>query len=199
MAIRDRVKELRRVRAGDLQENAANWRRHPKAQVDALAGVISEIGFAGALIAYEGDDGTLTLIDGHMRAGVSADQELPVVVLDVNEDEAKKLLATYDPIGAMAQTDTDALMSLLGDATFKAEPVNAMLEALANGEVQPLPNPTGWMDELENAGGGYQEKETVNLTFVIAKSDEWLVQQAIESFGVGRHAALVEMAKKCLI
>jgi len=199
MAIRDRVKELRRVRAGDLQEHAANWRRHPKAQVDALAGVISEIGFAGALIAYEGDDGTLTLIDGHMRAGVSADQELPVVVLDVNEDEAKKLLATYDPIGAMAQTDTDALMSLLGDATFKAEPVNAMLEALANGEVQPLPNPTGWMDELENAGGGYQEKETVNLTFVIAKSDEWLVQQAIESFGVGRHAALVEMAKKCLI
>lgn len=199
MAIRDRVKELRRVRAGDLQENAANWRRHPKAQVDALAGVISEIGFAGALIAYEDDNGTLTLIDGHMRAGVSADQELPVVVLDVNEAEAKKLLATYDPIGAMAQTDTDALMSLLGDATFQAEPVNAMLEALANGEVQPLPNPTGWMDELENVGGGYQEKETVNLTFVIAKSDEWLVQQAIESFGVGRHAALVEMAKKCLI
>ena len=140
MAIRDRVKELRRVRAGDLQENAANWRRHPKAQVDALAGVISEIGFAGALIAYEGDDGTLTLIDGHMRAGVSADQELPVVVLDVNEDEAKKLLATYDPIGAMAQTDTDALMSLLGDATFQAEPVNAMLEALANGERMPMPH-----------------------------------------------------------
>jgi ubiquinone/menaquinone biosynthesis C-methylase UbiE len=141
MTIRDRVKELRRVRAGDLQENAANWRRHPKAQVDALAGVISEIGFAGALIAYEDDNGTLTLIDGHMRAGVSADQELPVVVLDVNEAEAKKLLATYDPIGAMAQTDTDALMSLLGDATFQAEPVNAMLEALANGERLPLAPP----------------------------------------------------------
>ena len=110
MAIRDRVKELRRVRVGDLKENSGNWRRHPKTQIDALAGVIAEVGFAGALIAYEDDDGGLTLIDGHMRAGVSADQELPVVVLDVNEDEAKKLLA-----------------------------VNAMLEALANGERMPLP------------------------------------------------------------
>jgi len=131
---RDRVKELRRVRAGDLQENSANWRRHPQEQVNALAGVISEIGFAGALVAYEGDDGALTLIDGHMRAGVDAEQELPVIVLDVNEAEAKKLLATYDPIGAMAQTDTVALTSLLDAATFKDAPINDMLKALADAE-----------------------------------------------------------------
>src|ERR1700731_952190 len=47
-AIRDRVRELRRVRAGDLVPNPKNWRRHPAAQVNALHGVMAEVGFADA-------------------------------------------------------------------------------------------------------------------------------------------------------
>jgi hypothetical protein len=31
-AIRDRIIELRRVRAGDLLPNPKNWRRHPDVQ-----------------------------------------------------------------------------------------------------------------------------------------------------------------------
>ena len=38
-ALRDRVVELRRVVAGDLVPNPKNWRRHPKAQRDALSGL----------------------------------------------------------------------------------------------------------------------------------------------------------------
>jgi hypothetical protein len=38
MKIRDRVKSLVRVRAGDLLPNPKNWRKHPKAQADALRG-----------------------------------------------------------------------------------------------------------------------------------------------------------------
>ena len=64
MKIRDRVKELRRVRAGELRPHPKNWRTHPAAQRDALRGVLAEIGYADALLARELPDGTLELA-GH--------------------------------------------------------------------------------------------------------------------------------------
>lgn len=51
--IRDRTKDLRRVKARDLLVNPKNWRRHPKCQADALRGLLSEIGYADALLARE--------------------------------------------------------------------------------------------------------------------------------------------------
>jgi hypothetical protein len=79
--IRDRIRELRRVRASELVLNPKNWRRHPKAQVDALRGLLAEIGYADALLARELVDGRLMLIDGHLRAETTPDAEVPVLVL----------------------------------------------------------------------------------------------------------------------
>ena len=45
------------------------------------------------------------LIDGHLRAETTPDQLVPVLVLDVDENESHKLLATLDPLAAMAETD----------------------------------------------------------------------------------------------
>ena len=69
LPIRDRVKELRRVRASDLADNCNNWRLHPQHQRDALRGLLDEIGFAGAELTYHSkrNGGWLTLIDGHLR------------------------------------------------------------------------------------------------------------------------------------
>ena len=138
-AIRDRIVELRRVPAGELLRNPKNWRRHPPSQKAALRGVLSDIGFAGALLAYETPQG-LRLIDGHLRADIAKDQPVPVLVLDVTEADAAKLLATFDPLSAMAQPDQDKLMTLLQETQFQSADVNAMLEALANGERHPMPD-----------------------------------------------------------
>src|SRR5258707_15007068 len=51
--IRDRIKELRRVHAKDLLHNPKNWRRHPKAQAEALRGLLAEVGYADALLVRE--------------------------------------------------------------------------------------------------------------------------------------------------
>ena len=67
MKIRDRIKELRRVPASELQPNPKNWRTHPQAQQDALRGVLAEVGYAGALLARETPEGGLMLIDGHFN------------------------------------------------------------------------------------------------------------------------------------
>ena len=41
MEIRDRVVELRRIRAKDLTPNPKNWRRHPEVQAAALRGLLT--------------------------------------------------------------------------------------------------------------------------------------------------------------
>lgn len=112
--IKDRVKELRKVRAKDLIANPKNWRTHSEQQKLAMTAVLKEVGYADALLARELDDGRLILIDGHLRADTTPDQIVPVLVLDVTADEADKLLATIDPLAAMAGTDGKALTDLVG-------------------------------------------------------------------------------------
>ena len=133
MKIRDRIKELRRVKASELIPNPKNWRTHPIAQQDALKGILAEVGFAGAVLARELDDGTLMLIDGHMRAETTHDQEIPVLILDVDEAESDKLLATFDPIAAMAESDAHALDALLRNVDTGSEALQKMLAELAEG------------------------------------------------------------------
>ena len=131
MQIKDRIKELRRVPAKDIQPNPKNWRTHPKHQQDALKGILAEVGVADALIARELDDGTLMLIDGHLRAETMPEQELPVLVLDVNEEEADKLLLALDPLAALAGTDNDALSSLIENTSTENDGLSDLFDNLA--------------------------------------------------------------------
>src|ERR1700722_1306622 len=112
MQIRDRIKELRRVPASSLRPNPRNWRTHPANQRDALRGILAEVGYAGALLARELPDGSLELIDGHLRAETTPEALVPVLVLDVDEYEAAKLLATFDPLSALAETNGEALREM---------------------------------------------------------------------------------------
>jgi ParB-like chromosome segregation protein Spo0J len=129
MLIRDRIKELRRVEAGRLRPNPHNWRTHPQHQREALQGILAEVGYAAALLARELPDGTLRLIDGHLRAEITPDQEVPVLVLDVNEAEEKKLLAVLDPLAVLAETDEKLLKELVAEI----ETESAALQQLLNG------------------------------------------------------------------
>ncbi len=138
MQIRDRIKELRRVRAADLRPNPRNWRLHPPAQQDALRGVLAEVGYADALLARELADGTLMLIDGHLRAETTPDAVVPVLVLDVDEAEADKILLTHDPLAAMATVSPGHVEQLLADVRTENAAVRALLDSLVN---EPAPQP----------------------------------------------------------
>ena len=132
-AIRDRIIELRRVPARDLIRNAKNWRRHPENQQGALRGLLNEIGYSDALLARETEQGLL-LIDGHLRADTTPDAVVPVLVLDLDEAEADKLLATLDPLAALAETDDSALDALLATVETEDAAVAAMLAELGKKE-----------------------------------------------------------------
>jgi len=131
MKIRDRIKDLRRVPASQLQPNPKNWRTHPTAQQDSLKAVLAEIGYADALLARQTPEGGLMLIDGHLRAETTPDQEVPVLILDIDESEADKLLATLDPLAAMAGADDVRLAALLQNVKTGSAALQEMLTRLA--------------------------------------------------------------------
>jgi hypothetical protein len=150
MQIRDRIKEFRRVRASLLRPHPRNWRIHPPTQRDALRGVLAEVGYAGALLARELPDGGLELIDGHLRAETTPEQEVPVLILDLSEDEAVKLLAVLDPLSDMAEADGQALAKLLAQVETENDAVRAMLDRMLADQPTPkLEEPAGKPPEVE--------------------------------------------------
>jgi hypothetical protein len=130
MYVRDRIKELRRVPARELQPNPRNWRTHPVSQRNALRGLLAEIGYADALLARELADGTLQLVDGHLRAETTPDAVVPVLVLDVDEAEADKILLTLDPLASLAESSDDELHALLAGVQTDNGAVRALLDSL---------------------------------------------------------------------
>lgn len=165
MNIQDRVKELRRVPASELKPNPRNWRTHPVAQQDALRGVLADVGFADAVVARELADGSLELVDGHLRAETMQDALLPVLIVDLDDAEATKVLLTHDTLANMAGVDQENLASLLDEAVFESAAVESMLAGLSpKQELPPLDDtrpevdiPESYQVVVECAGEAEQE------------------------------------------
>ena len=112
--IRNRIVELRRVRAGDLLPSPHNWRTHNRRQIRLVRQMLARVGYVQPLMARETDRG-LELVDGHLRAGLDPDQVVPVLIVDLNDVEARETLATFDPIKAMVEVDHEAFQRLLDE------------------------------------------------------------------------------------
>ena len=156
--IRDRIKELRRVRASELRPNPRNWRQHPPQQQAALKGILAEVGYADALLVRELRDGSLEIVDGHLRAETTPQELVPVLVLDVTAEEAAKILATHDAITMLATPDFKQLNTLLDECDFAQPAIAAMfaqLDELRVREVPPVPTPERKRREI-NLAASYQ-------------------------------------------
>jgi ParB-like chromosome segregation protein Spo0J len=130
------------VRARDLVPNPKNWRRHPKSQVDALRGLMNEVGFVDALLARELPDGRLMLIYGHLRAETLPAALLPVLLVDLTEEEADKVLLTLDPISAMARSDAGPIRALLETVRSDDEAVQNLLRITAGERLWDILHPS---------------------------------------------------------
>lgn len=115
MALKNRVVEIRKVKASDIQKNPRNWRLHPEQQRAALSGILDQVGFVGTLVGWINPDGQLELLDGHLRQDIAGDTEVDVAICDLTQDEANLILATYDQVGSMALMDGEQLSKLLDE------------------------------------------------------------------------------------
>lgn len=117
-----------------LLANPANWRIHPKAQQDTLAGVLSEVGWVQNVIVNRR---TGFVVDGHLRVALAISKQeptIPVVYVDLEPHEEALILATIDPLAAMAATDKAQLDALLRDVETGDAAVMQMLAELTEKE-----------------------------------------------------------------
>ena len=118
-----------------LLANPANWRIHPKAQQDALAGVLGEIGWVQSVIVNKR---TGHLVDGHLRVSLALRDDaetIPVVYVDLSPDEEALVLATIDPLAAMATVDKAQLQSLLAEVSTSSQDVQRLLDEMSIGSL----------------------------------------------------------------
>lgn len=118
-----------------LLANPANWRVHPKAQQDALAGVLGEIGWVQSVIVNKR---TGHLVDGHLRVSLALRDEassIPVVYVDLSPEEEALVLATIDPLAAMAAVDQEQLESLLAEVSTSSPDVQKLLSGMTKANI----------------------------------------------------------------
>jgi hypothetical protein len=144
------------VKASELVPHPQNWRLHPEHQREAMAGMLSEIGYASGLIARELPNGKLQILDGHLRRDLTPDSIVPVQVVDLSEKEAEILLAGDDALTLAAEVDVKKLRKLVhglklksiplaeciqGVACIKTEPINIDFTKLAADDFEDKPEP----------------------------------------------------------
>jgi len=156
--IKNRIVGSGEEQLDQIMFNPRNWRIHPLSQQDALKGVLEEVGWVQQVIVNKR---TGNLIDGHLRCQLAAREgavTIPVVYVDVSEDEEALVLATLDPIGAMAATDKQKLDELFQDINSDNENVQKMIAEIGakEGIIPPDFEPVG-IDEQ----GRLDQKATV--------------------------------------
>ena len=174
--MRDRIKELRRVKASELRPNPRNWRTHPPDQQAALKGILAEVGFADALLVRELRDGSLEIVDGHLRAETTPDELVPVLVLDVTAAEAAKILATHDAITTLAVPDLAQLRTLLDECDFSQPNIAGMFRQLEQVKLDAAPRlfvpPETSNDKSKRRNSKREIRITESYQIVVSCDDE---------------------------
>jgi DNA modification methylase len=130
-AWRNRIVGSADVAPAELVPNPANWRSHPPEQQRALSGALSDVGWVAQVLVNRT---TGHVVDGHLRLKLSlsrGEPTVPVLYVDLTEDEERLVLASLDPIGATAQAETVALEKLLAGLETVDGELRALLDGLA--------------------------------------------------------------------
>jgi hypothetical protein len=130
---RNRIVGHGREAPDQLLANPYNWRVHPQGQRRALAAALSEVGWVQSVIVNRR---TGHVVDGHLRIALALERgepEVPVVYVDLSEEEERLVLATLDPIGALALGDGDKLGELLAALQVDQAALTRLLDDLAQG------------------------------------------------------------------
>lgn len=154
------------IRHEDIDPNTLtvhpdNWRIHPKAQQEAMEGILADVGWVQQIIVNQRSG---HILDGHMRVELAIKHKVtsvPVTVVDLTKAEETEVLALLDPIGALAKTNKDKISALLNRVATKDE---SLTKLLAN------------LSPMEDAGasddGGMDEVETVYEIIVQCRDEQ---------------------------
>lgn len=133
------------VVADQLMAHPYNARIHPPKQQKAMEQVLEKVGWIQNVIVSKNSG---CILDGHMRAYIAMDrgETVPVVYVDLTEEQEALVLATYDPLSGMALFDTSMYEELTSDLMDVGDELQALIDRTAK-TVKSLP------DEERDEGG----------------------------------------------
>lgn len=128
------------VPADELKDHPLNWRRHPANQRAALEGALDEIGWIQRVIVNQR---TGHILDGHLRAEAAraAGETVPVLYVELSEDEERIVLASVDPVALMAGIDLDKHRELIDQVETDNEALAELLRAAAAPDEETIEKP----------------------------------------------------------
>lgn len=150
-----------------LLVNPDNWRVHPQSQQRAMKGALDELGWIQQIIVNQR---TGRLIDGHLRVELAKKhkaKEVPVIYVDLTEEEEKLALATLDPISALADSNAEMLEALLSQVETDND---GLLELLA--ELEP-----DYPQDTETVVAEEPEEEILSAPKVTQSGDIWQIDE----------------------
>ena len=128
---RNRIVGTGEENPAQLLAHPLNFRRHPPEQRAALRGSLNEIGWVDTILVNRR---TGHVVDGHARIEEALSRHeptVPVLYVDISPEEEALVLATLDPIGAMAVAEQSVLDELLGSLSVDDAGLAALLADLA--------------------------------------------------------------------
>jgi DNA modification methylase len=120
------------VDPAELIGNPLNWRTHPSGQAKSLAAALGQVGWVAPATVNRT---TGRLVDGHLRVELAVSRgepTIPVTYVDLSEEDERLVLASLDPIGALATADASRLAALLRDLTASDDGLQELLDDLAD-------------------------------------------------------------------
>lgn len=119
------------VDPASLKAHERNARVHPTGQRDALAESLGRVGWLSPVVVNRT---TGNILDGHLRVEDAAARgaTVPVVYVEVAADDEAFVLATFDPIAALAEWDNALLAGLVDSAAVESTALAGLLTDLVD-------------------------------------------------------------------
>lgn len=114
----------------ELIPHPSNWRKHPPLQRQAIRGSLNEVGWVEEVMVNRV---TGNLVDGHARVEEAIRDgaaTVPVRYVELTEAEEELILATLDPIGALALRNEEQLSALLAGVSTSDDALRELLSSL---------------------------------------------------------------------
>lgn len=131
-AWRNRIVGEGEMPASQFTAHPQNWRRHSTEQQAVLEAILDRVGWIQRVLVSQRSG---YVVDGHLRvmsALKRGDQTpIPYATVDLDPDEEALVLATYDPIAALAETDRAQLGDLLAGIRAEDAAIANLLKDLA--------------------------------------------------------------------
>lgn len=118
-----------------------NWRTHGPEQRSALIAELDRVGFVQSVVVNRT---TGHLVDGHLRVEVAVERRvptIPVVYVELTEEEEARVLVALDPLSSMAGADATILASLMEGLALENEALERHLVSFLAGPKAPTGDP----------------------------------------------------------